>query len=75
MKVFVPQSNKKKYEYIISFKDTVTIVRMYFRNHSHEPPEQIYVELLEYTRPVIRGRTDKRNLKPKAAIWFVYRVA
>lgn len=31
--------------------------------------------LLGYTRPVVSGRADKRNMKPKSAVWFVYRVA
>lgn len=73
--VSVPQSEKKKYKYVLPFKDTVTLVRKYFRLHAHEPSDRIYVELLGYTRPVVSGRADKRNMKPKTAIWFVYRVA
>lgn len=53
----------------------VTLVRKYFRLHAHEPPDRIYAELLGYTRPVVSGRADKRNMKPKSAVWFVYRVA
>lgn len=73
--VSVPQSAQKKYRYVLSFKDAVTLVRKYFRLHAHEPPDRIYAELLGYTRPVVSGRADKRNMKPKTAIWFVYRVA
>lgn len=73
--VSVPQSDKKKYKYVLSFKDAVTLVRKYFRLHTHEPPDTIYAELLGYTRPVVSGRADKRNMKPKTAICFVYRVA
>lgn len=40
-----------------------------------EPPERLFAELLCFTRPVQSGRADKRNMKPKSAIWFVYRVA
>ncbi len=72
--VSVPQSAKKKYKYVLSFKDAVTLVRKYFRLHAHESPDRIYAELLGYTRPVVSGRADKRNMKPKTAIWFVYRV-
>ena len=36
---------------------------------------RIYAELLGYTRPIVSGRADKRNMKPKSAVWFVYRVA
>ena len=73
--VSVPQSAQKKYKYVLSFKDAVTLVRKYFRLHAHEPPGRIYAELLGYTRPVVSGRADKRNMKPKSAVWFVYRVA
>ena len=73
--VSVPQSVQKKYKYVLSFKDAVTLVRKYFRLHAHEPPDRIYAELLGYTRPVVSGRADKRNMKPKSAVWFVYRVA
>ncbi len=73
--VSVPQSSEKKHQYEVSFKDAVTLVRKYFRLHAHEPPDKIYAELLGYTRPVVSGRADKRNMKPKTAVWFVYRVA
>lgn len=39
------------------------------------PPDEMFVEMLTYTVPVRTGRSDKRNLKPKSAVWFVYRVA
>lgn len=71
----IPQSSNKKYKYVVSFKDAVTIVRKYFKLFNTDPPEKIYAELLNYTRPVIPGRSDKRNVKPKSAVWFVYRVA
>lgn len=70
----VPQANHK-YPYTIDFKMACLITRKYYRLHSNEPPDRIYAELLGYTRPVVSGRADKRNMKPKTAIWFVYRVA
>ena len=71
----IPQHSTKKYKYVVSFKDAVTIVRKYFKLYNTDPPEKIYAELLSYTRPIIPGRSDKRNVKPKSAVWFVYRVA
>lgn len=73
--VSVPQSDKKKYKYVVSFKDAVTLIRKYYRFYYNEPPNKIYSEILGFTRPVIGGRADKRNMKPKSAVWFVYRVA
>ena len=74
-RVEVPQSADRKYDYVVSFKDAVTIVRKYFRLFCNDPPERLFAELLCFTRPVQSGRADKRNMKPKSAIWFVYRVA
>lgn len=73
--VKVPQSDECKYAYVISFKDAVTLTRNYYRLYCKSPPDRIYAEMLSYTRPVVSGRQDKRNMKPKSAVWFVYRVA
>ena len=73
--VSVPQSKDKKYPYVVSFKDAVTLIRKYYRFHNNEPPDKIFAELLGYTHPIISGRKDKRNIKTKSAVWFVYRVA
>ena len=34
-----------------------------------------YAEILAYTVSLREGRSDKRNMKPKSAVWVVYRVA
>lgn len=72
--VSVPQTNHK-YPYAIDFKMACLIVRKYYRLHNEKPPDEMFVEMLAYTIPVRAGRSDKRNLKPKSAVWFVYRVA
>lgn len=74
--VKVPQSKKTKYKYVLSFKEAVTLVRKYFRLFNTIPLEDIYSELLDFTRPLVLGRKDKRKeIKAKSAVWFVYRVA
>lgn len=72
--VSVSQTNHK-YPYAIDFKMACLIVRKYYRLHNEKPPDEMFVEMLAYTIPVRAGRSDKRNLKPKSAVWFVYRVA
>lgn len=72
--VSVPQTNHK-YPYAIDFKMACLIVRKYYRLHNEKPPDMMFAEILAYTVPVRAGRSDKRNLKPKSAVWFVYRVA
>ena len=51
------------------------IVRKYYQLHNNSPPDDMLVEILAYTNPVREGRQDKRNIKPKTAVWFLYRVA
>lgn len=51
------------------------IARKYYRLYNEKPPDMMFAEILAYTVPVREGRSDKRNLKPKSAVWFVYRVA
>ena len=72
--VSVPQSNHK-YPYAIDFKMACLIVRKYYRLYNEKPPNMMFAEILAYTVPIRAGRSDKRNLKPKSAVWFVYRVA
>ncbi len=72
--VSVLQTNHK-YPYAIDFKMAYLIVRKYYRLHNNEPPDMMLIEMLAYTATVRAGRSDKRNMKPKSAVWFVYRVA
>lgn len=75
-RVKVPQQADNKWNYAVDFKMACTITRKYFRIDNHAPPDGIYAEILGYTNPVREGRTDRRKaVKPKTAVWFVYRVA
>lgn len=72
--VSVLQTNHK-HRYVIDFKMACLIIRKYFAVYSDLDYGGIYVELLTYINPVRPNRADKRNLKTKPAVWFVYRVA
>ncbi|MCR5661175.1 MAG: IS4 family transposase [bacterium] len=74
-KTEVPPSDKRKYEYAISFKEAVTIVRKYFRIKCKDDPLGIYAELQRYIVPIMPGRTFRRRMRPKSAVSFMYRVA
>lgn len=74
-KIKVPQQKTNKYNYAISFKEACTLTRKYYRLYNSKHPHNIYAEMLSYLSPIRKGRVDKRNLKTKSAIWFVYRVA
>lgn len=73
--VKVPQQKENKHSYVVDFKMATMVTRKYFRIFCNDPPDRIYAEILSYTVPIREGRQDKRNMKPKSAIWFVYRVA
>lgn len=62
-----------KYNDIVTLENTTVGVGEVFEviHNDHE----MFIEILAYTVPVRAGRSDKRNLKPKSAVWFVYRVA
>ena len=73
--VKVSQTNHK-YPYAIDFKMACKIIRKYFRLYAEYDKNSIDIELLSYINPIRTGRKDKRKtVKPKTAIWFVYRVA
>lgn len=73
--VNVAQQKRNKYNYTVNFKEACTITRKYYRLHNNEPPDRIYAEILAYIIPIRPNRSDKRNIKPKSAVWFVYRIA
>lgn len=72
--VSVPNTNHK-HKYAIDFKMACLIVRKYFALWSNLDYKNIFAEILSYINPVRPNRADKRNIKTKAAVWFVYRVA
>ena len=72
--VSVPQTNHK-YEYTIDFKMACLLMRKYFAICSELEYINLLVEMLSYINPVRPNRRRKRNMKPKQAVWFVYRVA
>lgn len=74
-RVKVSQQSGNKYNYAVSFKEACTITRKYYRFHNTESLKRIYTEILAYIVPIREGRSDKRNIKPKSSVWFVYRVA
>lgn len=72
--VSVPNTNHK-HKYAIDFKMACLIVRKYFALWSDLDYKSIFAEILSYINPVRPNRADKRNIKTKSAVWFVYRVA
>ena len=72
--VSIPQVNHK-YDYAIDFKMACLITRKYFNMYCNKPYNDLLIEIIGYIVPVRPNRRDKRNMKPKSAVWFMYRVA
>ena len=64
-----------KHIYAIDFKMACQIVRRYFYLYNKKSYHLIYAEMASYINPVRPGRTDKRNLRTKPPVPFLYRVA
>lgn len=66
---------KCKYNYLINFKMSCVIIHKRYGQFSKIDYEQILIEIGHYVIPVRPGRKDQRNIKVKAPIYFMYRVA
>jgi len=72
----VYQGEGNKHEYAIDFKMACQIVRKLLRFHSKQPYDDYEREMIRYLVPIRDGRHDIRKVvKPKTAVWFVYRIA
>ena len=72
--VVIKQSEENKWVYQANFTMGIHICVDFFRHKGKEPPD---VEKLisHYILPIREGRADVRKLKPKSAVFFLYRVA
>ena len=72
---YIPQKNCK-YQYALNFKQSCFIIQaMYIISSSTKIFKKILIQIGHYTIPSIPGRKDKRNFKPKSAVYYLYRVA
>ncbi|MBM6873571.1 IS4 family transposase [Lactobacillus crispatus] len=72
---YIPQKHCK-YQYAINFKQSCLIIQsMYLASSSTQDFERILIQISYYTIPIRPGRKDKRNIKPKSAVYYLYRVA
>lgn len=72
---YVPQHHCK-YQYVINFKMACsTVQKRYWISSSNLNFTGILIRLSRHTIPIRPGRKDKRNLKAKSSVYFMYRVA
>lgn len=70
----ISQSDTTKHVYQVNFTMAIYVCLQFYRNRSKAPPD-VLTEITRYIEPVRKGRTDKRKLKPKSVVNFIYRVA
>ena len=70
----ISQSDKAKHIYQVNFTMAIYVCLQFYRNRSKSPPN-VLTEIARYIEPVRKGRTDKRKLKSKSVVNFIYRVA
>lgn len=68
------QSDANKYIYQVNFTMAIYVCLQYYRNRSKSPPN-ILPKIERYIEPIRDGRADKRKLKNKTFVNFIYRVA
>lgn len=73
--VVLNQDNGRKWEYKVNYTMSIHICRQFYRHHSNEPPPNVEQQIKKYILPVRPNRSDKRKLKTKSVVYFLYRVA
>lgn len=71
---YIPQKHYK-YQYAINFKQSCLIIQSMYLASLTQDFERILIKISYYTIPIRPGRKDKRNIKPKSAVYYLYRVA
>ena len=75
MSVVVYQDKNRKWSYQVNYTMAIHICRDFYRHHSNEPPPDVELLITKYILPVRPDRKDKRKIKPKSVVYFLYRVA
>lgn len=61
--------------YTVDFKMVAHVFKTYFRSYNKAPPEDMYADMTHYRHMIKDGQHSMRQLKPKSAVYFTYRVA
>lgn len=76
MNVVIRQDKGNKWIYAINHSDAVYILIDYLRDKTNRPPPvNIEAELQKHIVPIRDNRQDRRKIRPKPAVCFLYRVA
>lgn len=68
------QQRGTKYAYQVNFTQAIHICGVYFRCRNGTPPD-VEALIRRYILPIRPGRSDRRNIRYRSAVSFLYRVA
>ena len=71
----VIQQKDRKYSYQVNFTIAISICRQYFKCRNVVSPPNVEALIQKNILPVRNGRKDRRKVKTKSAVSFIYRVA
>ena len=75
MKVVIEQKVKRMYTYQVNYTMAIHICIDFFRWSGDGTPPDIEERMKKYILPIRPDRQDKRKMKPKSFVYFLYRVA
>lgn len=73
--IVVKQDNSRKWSYQVNFTMGFYICLDYYRNPNINAPPDLENLISRYILPIRPDRSDKRKLRPKSFVGFIYRVA
>ncbi len=74
LNVVIRQDDNRKWSYQVNYTMAIHICRDYYRHHNNEPPD-VETQIARFILPIRPDRKDKRKMKPKTVVYFLYRVA
>lgn len=76
MNVVIVQDKQNKWTYVVNHTMAVHICLDFYRHRGKEtPPVDPETEIMKNILPVRDNRRDRRKIKTKEAVFFLYRVA
>jgi hypothetical protein len=72
--VVIGKNSGNIHEYKVNMTMAIYLCRQFYRTQNADT-KKLLQDIARYTEPVRPGRQDKRNIKPKSFVGFIYRVS
>lgn len=71
----VIKQKDRKYDYQVNFTVAISVCLYYFKCKDAGPPPNVEALIQKNILPIRNGRKDRRKVKTKSAVSFIYRIA